>query len=408
MKLWIVNQYAGTPNQPGHTRHWALAQEMSRSGIDSLIIASPTSYMTRSPSKPLARLTTHGAVSFLWLSAPAYRGNGLGRIINMLAFAFKAVMLPLAFLARGQLDRPAAVIGSSPSLFSAASAWCLAKFTRSAFVLEVRDIYPKTITALGYGAPSHPYVRLLGLLEKLLYRRADLIVSPLQAMGTHVEKTIGKLPDWAWVPNSVDTDEVPPPHPIRETPRPFKLTYAGAHGVPNSLQTIIQAAELLSGEDIEIRLIGDGISKKALIEEASRLQVNSVRFHDPVPKCEIFAHLQESDGLLFTIQSSPLFEDGFSPNKLYDYLASGRPVVISTDAPFNPVADAQAGITVSPQDPAALAAGIRELIAMPPDQRAMMGRRGREHVESHYALRTTAAVLAEALTKVATARTPRV
>ena len=399
LSLWIVNQYALPPDQAGITRNYALAERMVTKGIESLIVAAQTSYLSRSTTglSVDGRLDLRRTVPFLWIPAPRYKGNGLRRVFNMLIFALLAVVLPIFYFRRGRISRPDVILGSSPNLFAGFSALALARILKAHFVLEIRDLHPLSITALTGVSPRHPYIRLLGLIEKVLYRRADLIVSPLQGVGEHVRKTIGSARPWIWIPNSVDVGQVLQPPPTRSAPSPFTLVYAGAHGVANDLHILVKAAELLRDEDVRFILYGDGVAKTELRSYVERHGIQNVKFCDPVPKTEIYDRLAYADALVFILPDNALYEHGLSANKLYDYLASARPVLIATNSVHNPIAAAGAGVTVSPGSATALADGVRRIAQLSPDEREVMGQRGRAHVRRHYHLPNLADSLADRL-----------
>ena len=399
LRLWIVNQYALPPDQAGITRNYALAESMVSKRIESLIVAAQTSYLSRSSSDFNAkdRLDLDRTIPFLWIPAPGYKGNGLRRVLNMVVFALLAVILPVSYTRRGRIAAPDIVLGSSPNLFAAVSACTLARIFHARFVLEVRDLHPLSITTLTNVSQRHPYVRVLGLIEKMLYRRADLIVSPLQGVGEHVRNTIGKTRPWIWIPNSVNADRVPQPPPTRSDPQPFTFIYAGAHGIANDLHILVEAAKLLVAENFRFILYGDGIAKAELLSYVERHGLTNVVFHEPVPKAEIYHRLGSADALVFILPDNGLYVHGLSANKLYDYLAVARPVLIATNSEHNPIAAADAGITVAAGSASAFAEGARRMAQLSADERGAMGARGRAHVRRHYHLPDIANSLADGL-----------
>ena len=120
-------------------------------------------------------------------------------------------------------------------------------------------------------------------------------------------------------------------------------------------------------------------------------------FADPVPKTQIYQRLAEADALVFLLPDHALYDHGLSANKLYDYLACARPILMAANSRFNPVEDARAGVTVPPASPTDLAAGARRIAALSVEQRQAMGERGISHVQSHYHLPDLAAALAHRL-----------
>jgi glycosyltransferase involved in cell wall biosynthesis len=94
--------------------------------------------------------------------------------------------------------------------------------------------------------------------------------------------------------------------------------------------------------------------------------------------------MQQADAFLLMLKDSPVFRWGISPNKMFDYLAVERPVLFGVNTPFNPVADANAGVTFPPENPEALVGAIMKLLEFTPQQRRDMGTRGRNYVEENH------------------------
>jgi len=135
---------------------------------------------------------------------------------------------------------------------------------------------------------------------------------------------------------------------------------------------------------IRFDLYGNGAEKDRLVARAKAERLTNVRFNPPVPKTEIPAILGAASALIILNRPSPLYRYGISMNKMFDYLAASRPVLIATSAWNNPVAEADAGLSVQPGDAAALAEGAIEMAAWSEQKLAEAGRRGREHVEANY------------------------
>jgi glycosyltransferase involved in cell wall biosynthesis len=307
----------------------------------------------------------------------------------MLAFA-RRVLRPDVAKMLGEAD---VVVGSSPPLFAAWGAARLARRLRTAFVLEVRDLWPASLVHLGAVRPWHPAVWALGRLERWLYRAADAIVSVLPGAVATIRKTAGRgeaLPI-TWVPNGVDLSLVAPEHPS-DSPGSrgdgFEVMYAGAHNLANALDSVLDAAAILQADPaatgIRITLIGDGPEKPRLQARAANLGLTNVVFEPPVSKTEIYAKLRAADAFVLAIQDLPLYRHGISINKLYDYLASAKPVIFAGAASNDPVAESGGGVVVRPGDPAALARAVTQVASLSREARAEMGGRGRRYIEAHH------------------------
>lgn len=436
-ELWLVNQYATSYPNAGFTRHHLLARAMHPLGVTTTIFAAANSGPHKQNSNagappPKIRLETALDTRFAWLPARDYSGNGLGRIINMVGFGLTVVRRGWRPERYG-MRPPDAVIGSDPQPFATFAGWVLARRHRVPFLIEVRDIWPESLVEI-LGVPRyHPLVVLFDLMEKFLYRRSTAIVGILPGVGEHVRERIGtNAPPFVWVPNGVAINETSGDgagaNGIAEatgedgsgddgstvaasTEHPpaaeFVIVYAGAHGPPNSLDTIVEAARILETSapapvPVRFDFYGSGVSKDDLIAQVRRLGLTSVHFHDPVPKSAVVDVVRNADASIITFRRIELYRFGVSPNKVFDYLAAGRPVVVALDAPDDPIALAHAGAFARAEDPEDLARTIRSLIEMDPEQREEMGRNGQRYVRANHDMtelgRRLAAGVREAIT----------
>jgi glycosyltransferase involved in cell wall biosynthesis len=152
---------------------------------------------------------------------------------------------------------------------------------------------------------------------------------------------------------------------------------------------LLQVAKVVQNQgysDIRFLLIGDGPDKPRLIELAEQLGLSNTEFLDSVPKSEVPKVLEEADVTVFILNDLPLYRYGISLNKLYDYLAAQKPLVVAGNPVNNPVEEAQCGLTVPPRNPGALAEAIIKLSQMPKEEREAMGHRGREYVEKYHSI----------------------
>ena len=404
--VWILNHYALEPGGAGGTRHYSLARHLAAAGWKSTVIAASVELNTgrqRLGEGEVKRLENFDGVPFLWLRTPTYRGNGIGRIRNMLTYSAR-VLLPSSLAG---LPRPDVVVGSSVHPFAAWSGALLASRYRVPFVFEVRDLWPQTLIDLGRIAPDGLAAKLLQRLEKWLYRRADRIVVLLPKAAEYIVPLGVDPAKIVWVPNGVDLAGYPKPQPLGEK-EPFTLMYFGAHGQANALDCVLEAMKHLKTipgmERVQLRLIGDGPLKPELRQLAAKLGLENVSFEPPVPKTEIPLLAAQADAFVFNLVDAPVFRYGISSNKLFDFLAGGRPIVFCCDAANNPVTDAGAGVVAPPGDPVALAEAIASLVRLPVEERNAMGSRGHEYVVRNHCFSSLARTLGSCLDSLAAAR----
>lgn len=386
MNLWIIHQNATPPTLNGLPRSYFLARELIERGHSVVVIASSFNHRARvqllDPGETM-RLERCDGVDFLWLRSSAYKGNTVRRLWNMLQFGWRVWRL----VPKAGLGAPDVILGSTPSPLGALAAQRLAVRHRTPFVLEVRDLWPQTLIDLGGFSARNPVVRALLSVERRLYQTADRIVSLLPNAAEHmVEK--GAAPERiVWIPNGIALQHLAAPtRPLDDGV--FTVLYAGAHGIANGLDTILDAAALLQKDprarNVRLRFVGDGAEKPRLVRRAREEGLTNVSFEGAVPNASAYAVLAEADAFIANLRASPLYRFGVSPNKFFDYMAMARPTVVAISAFNNPIAEAGAGLTVPADDAAALAQAIVELAAMSPAERWEMGLRGRRYVEAHH------------------------
>jgi len=407
--VWILNHYANIPEHPAPTRHHDLARRLLDRGFAVTVVASSFSRVPSAlPVAGTERLIGGDVdgVRWVWLRSNSQtRGNDATRVRNMLEFAVRLGRDGRSCF-RGEAPRPDVIVGSSPHLFTALVGWRLARRFRVPFVMEVRDLWPETFVGFGFWSARHPIVRVLRRLERFLYRRADRIVVLMPEAWRYITRLAGVAEEKVvWIPNGacVGADEI---GGADSGPRPFTVLYMGAHGRANVLDDLLTAARLLQdrGSDVRFELVGGGKEKERLLERARGLALRNLEFRDPVPRTEVEATLSQADALVALLEDTPLYQYGISLNKLFDYMAAGKPVVLAGNAAHNYVELAGCGVTVPPRDPEALARAIADLAAMPGEARRTMGARGRAYVREHHDWDLLADRLAGVLNGVCDAR----
>ncbi|MEQ1866415.1 MAG: glycosyltransferase family 4 protein [Micropepsaceae bacterium] len=241
-------------------------------------------------------------------------------------------------------------------------------FRRKPFVFEVRDLWPELPKALGLANPA----ALIGMkvLEWIGYRTATRIIALAPGILRGVAKA-GVNPELIdMIPNGCDFDvfeaaPILPPcqrFPGHIATGDFVALFAGAHGKANGLAAVLDAAEelrRLGRGDIKFLLIGEGTEKPALVTRATITGLSNVIFAPPIPKTELASLMLGADLALQILADVPAFYDGTSPNKFFDYLASGRPVLINYPGWLAKlIEDGRCGYVVPPRDPLAFAAAL--------------------------------------------------
>ncbi len=392
MNLLLIHQAFVSSKEAGGTRHSELARQLADRGLKLKVVTSLVSYLTNQ-SVTSGGATAKGllysredveGVTVIRARTPAVLHKGFGwRILSFLVFAVTSVW---AGLRSGPVD---IVMGTTPPIFQAPSAWLVARLRRKPFLLEVRDLWPDF--AIDMGVLRNPLViRAARLLERFLYRAADRIIVNSPAYRDYLlEKGIApeKI---AFVPNGVDVEMFQTPATGTAIRERFGLqdkvvvVYAGAHGMANDLRTVLAAADRLrSVETIHFLFVGDGKEKANLEAEAQRLALPNVTFAGSIPKDQMPEVLAAADLCLATLMNIKMFSMTY-PNKVFDYMAAGRPTVLGIDGVIRKVIeDSDGGLYVPPGDAPALSDAIDRLAA-DPDRRRAMGARARDYVATHF------------------------
>ncbi len=400
MHILLIHQAFVSLDQPGGTRHHELANFLAQRGHRVTIIASPISYLTgkADESPAVEQVGPQGRVTI----RRAYTYRALHRSFVHRVLSFFSFMVS-SFWAGLQVRQVDVVWGTSPPIFQGVTAWALARLKRAPLLFEVRDLWPAF--AIQVGVLQNPLlIRLSEWLERFLYNHADQVMVNSPGFVDHVRARGAN--EIALIPNGAETDMFDPQdtgmsfRAAHDLQGKFVALYAGAHGMSNDLGVLLEAARLLAGRaDIRIVLLGDGKDKPDLMAQAERMGLQNVQFLPPAPKSQMGAALAGTDACIAILKPIPLYGTVY-PNKVFDYMAAGRPVILAIDGVIRQVVEeAGAGVFVPPGDPAALAEAIRAL-ADDPEYARQMGRRGRQHVVAHFDRAELAIRLADLLERL--------
>lgn len=382
MNILYLNHYAGNPTMGMEYRTYYLASEWVRGGHRVQILAADFSHVRS--KQPLCGDEVIDGVSFRWYATPSYQGNGLGRVKNMWAF-LRAVWADSPRLLRE--FEPDVVIASSTYPMDIWVARRLARRADARLVYEVHDLWPLSLIELSGMPRRHPFVMLCQAAEDAAYRDADVVVSMLPKVHAHMASRGLDLKKLTIVPNGITPDEWQgAPAPLRDdvahalAAGGTVIGYAGSMGLPNALDTLLDAAALLLGEPLHFVLVGRGHEKARLRQRVADEGLANVTILESIPKAQIPSFLAGIDIAYIGCQRVPIYRFGISPNKLMDYMMAGCVVLHSVEAGNDPVAETGCGLAVPPQDASAVVDGLHQLAALTSGERRAMGERGRAFV----------------------------
>lgn len=383
MHILLIHQAFAALDEPGGTRHHELARHLSGRGHQVTIIASQVSYLTGADGgrRERKQVDDLGVTIIRSYTLPALHRSFIWRVFSFISFMISSFIQGL-FVRKVDL-----VWGTTPPIFQAPTAWLLARLKGVPFLLEVRDLWPAFAVAVG--VLKNPFlIKISEGLERFLYRQADQVVVNSPGFIQHVSERGAKTV--SLVPNGADPDMFDPSATGEQFRKKFGLAdcfvvlYAGAHGLSNDLDVVLDAAEVLRDEPvIRIVLVGSGKEKPRLREEADQRGLDNMLFLPPVPKVDMPGTLAGADACLAILKPIEMYKTTY-PNKVFDYMAASRPVILAIDGVIRTVVEgAQAGVFVQPGDPQVLAETIRQM-ANNPEKCRKMGMNGRILIETQF------------------------
>jgi glycosyltransferase involved in cell wall biosynthesis len=385
VRVVLLHQAFASGSEAGGTRHWELGSRLPQYGHHLTVVGSAVSYLTgkAAPSRDLGR---EDETDVEVIRVPALNVHHRGFIWRVIAFLWFAVASAVVALRLRDVDL---VMGTTPPIFQAMSAWWVAALRRKPLLLEVRDLWPDF--AIAMGVLRNPIaIALARKVELFLYGRATIVLVNSPAYRDAIRRKGVPLSKLRFIPNGVDVSMFDPDGTgasIRERfglQDAFLVVYAGAHGMANDLGTILQAADHLQVCDgIHVLFVGDGKERAHLETHARALGLRNVTFAGAMPKTAMPEVLAAADVCIATLMNIPMFATTY-PNKVFDYMAAGRPTILAIDGVIRQVVEeAGGGIFVPPGDSSALSDSIESLYRDRPGARAM-GRAARRYVESHF------------------------
>jgi glycosyltransferase involved in cell wall biosynthesis len=400
MHILLIHQAFAALNEPGGTRHHEFARALAARGHRVTVIASRVSYLTGSSTESdEAGLDEAGVTVRRVYTYEALHKSFVHRVFAFLSF------MAASFFAGLQVKNVDLVWGTSPPIFQGLTAWALAFLKHRPFLFEVRDLWPDFAIAVGV-LKDPVLIRLSLWLERFLYSQAGRVMVNSPGYAAHVAGRGARQVEL--VPNGADPAMFDPYSEGTEfrlannLEKDFIVLYAGAHGMSNDLEIVLKAALLLQERAPQVKLVflGDGKEKPALQKKAADMRLDNVLFLPPVPKAEMAAALAGAGACLAILKPIEAYKTTY-PNKVFDYMAAGRPVVLAIDGVIRQVVEsAGCGLFVPPGDPQALAEVICSLAADPAAARTM-GLAGRRYLEDHFSRQAAADKLAEIMEDLA-------
>jgi glycosyltransferase involved in cell wall biosynthesis len=366
-------------------RPFYIAREWIKLGHSVTIIGGTYSHSRYTQPKPGEEV--YEGIKYIWVKTRKYHGNGIGRIVSMIQFVSKLWFSANKIAVKA---KPYVVIASSIYPLDIYPANKIAKIAKAKLCFELHDLWPLGPLEVGDYSSYHPFIKIMQKAEDFYCMHSDIVVSILPLAKEYLkgrgldEKKFFHIPNGIAPEEWSETGDVPfkMAQELKHlrSKYNFIIAYAGAHGIPNALNILIDVASQLSGEGIAVVLIGQGPEKEGLKSYVQEKKVSNVYFFGPVLKTEIPAVLKQFDALYIGLQKKSVFRFGISPNKIFDYMMAAKPIIQAIDSGNNLVEEANCGVFAKPDNVEEITKVIIHLKLLTVKERERLGKNGRAFV----------------------------
>lgn len=307
------------------------------------------------------------------------------RLRNYLSFTFSSVLTGSKYI-----DKQDAIITESPPLFLGWSGYILAKKKKAKFIFNISDLWPESAVKLGV-LHNKLLISLSTWLEEFCYKKAHAVTGQTKGIVDNIVSRGFDKNKVHLITNGVDTEFFKRENRDEEFRKElgvdgkFAICYAGIHGIAQGLEVIIEAADILRDyKDIQFLFFGDGPEKQKLIDMVKEKGLSNVTFMPVQSKPKMPRIVASMDATIIPLKKLDLFK-GALPSKMFESLASELPIVLAVEGEAEKlINDAQAGITVEPENSKEIAEAVLKLYK-DPELRTKLGQNGRKYVMEHYA-----------------------
>ena len=399
--IWIIDHYSSEPKFGGIQRQFDFANELSRRGYKTIIIASAFSHYTHSYiSEEECHISQFADNAYYaYVHTKLYETNGgLGRVKNM--FSFVGAVNNNYQAIEKKLGKPDVVMGASVHPLAWIAAYRVAKHYGVKFIAEVRDLWPEMWLLNGEKGKFDPMVIFFGRIEKWAYKRADKIIYSMLygdkyicgKLGFPKDKValIGQPMDCERFDRNAEERKTEVPDVIRDfTDNSFTCVFTGYFMEYEGVHVMLEAARTFHERDTPIKFlfIGSGKEEEKIRRYATDNNLSNVLIHGRISKELIPSILRSCDVCLAhcaTEGREESFKYGISKNKVNEYLYSGNPVIYGRDDEADPVAKYGAGYVVKPFKAEQFVQRIQEIYNMNQSERAKFGQNGKDYIIKYH------------------------
>ena len=383
LKILIISKYASSKEYGFETRLFAIARRIVTTDSRITIISSDSNHFGKFPNfNKIYNFENLSGVETFWIKTLKYvKTVSILRVLSWIDFEIKLLFFPTK-----KIFIPDVIIVSSLSILTILNGVRLKNKYKCKLIFEIRDIWPLTLTEEGGFSKYNPFVLLLSIVEKFGYEKSDLVVGTMPNLLPHIQGITKKSVPFSCIPFGFSLKEYENNYSSQNFSWSEKIPnnrliigYAGSIGLTNGLETFVNVIKkYANSSSVFFVILGDGDLKQKFVKE---LENNSnVIFLPKVNRHEVRFVLQKCDVLYFSALNSRVWEYGWSPNKLIDYMLSGKPILASYSGFVSMINEAQSGFVVPSSDESALFGKINEISLLPSKMLTDMGERGRKWI----------------------------
>ena len=260
------------------------------------------------------------------------------------------------------------VVSTSPQFVCGMAGYFVSRLKRRPWVLEIRDLWPESIIAVG-AIRNRRIIRMLEGIESFLYRKADHIISLTKAFQRHIRARGIAEHKISIITNGADLEQFVPGERINEVRRDlglgeevFLAAYIGTHGMAHGLETVLRAAKHLANEpDIRLLLVGDGAERETLLRNNEAMGLTNLIMLGQQPKERMPLFLDAVDACLVVLIKSELFKTVL-PSKIFEAMAMGKPIILGVEGESRElIEECGCGLCIEPENSRELADAVLRL-----------------------------------------------
>lgn len=379
-RIWFVSHYSMPPKYEMRIKTQMYAHYLQQMGYECTIFSASTIHNTsinliEDKSKYIKR--TYDDLNFVHIRVPNYTGNGVKRIINMRQFAkrFKRI-------ASRDFKKPDVIVADA-NCVNYGPIWSYCKKHKVPIYIDMRDLWPMSIVEYYKYSEKNPIIRYMYHLEHKMYKRVTGVIFSMPGGKDYIQDKKWfdlDLNKFHYINNGVDLKQFAAQ--IKENAfadkdlddDAFKVVYTGSIRTANNLISIVKAAELVKEPKIKFLLYGEGDDKEKLVQYCEEHDIQNVIFKGQVEKRFIPYILSKCDLSILNYKKAKTLKYGGSQNKLFEYLASGCPVLLTIEMNYNIVKENNCGVVLKEPDSELIANAVTDMYHMPLDKRQEMAK----------------------------------